>query len=87
MHHTIKDVQNAFLNGLSLHTTNLISNGNALFSYGWYEIARWVNGQIITRKGGMYSVTTAKHIGPIRKHPKTIEASEITEPFEAEMKI
>jgi len=44
------------------HSTNLMSDGTSIWSYGWWEIARWVNGKIITRKGKPYSMTTAtKH--------------------------
>lgn len=87
MYHTIKDVQKAFLNGQALATTNLISTGNKLISYGWYELAQWVDGKIITRKGKMWSITTAKHIGPIRRHPNTVEAYITTDISDGEMQL
>lgn len=41
---------------------NLKSDGTSLWSYGWWEIARWVGDQIVVRAGDSYSVTTAgKH--------------------------
>lgn len=43
MSHTIREVQQAFLNRQPLKTTHLESTEDGrLVSYGWYEIARWV---------------------------------------------
>lgn len=43
-HHTIREVQQAFLSRKPLKTTHLESTEDGrLVSYGWYEIARWVS--------------------------------------------
>lgn len=58
----IKAVQNAFANQEAGHVEHLVSDGVSLWSYGWWEVARWVNGVCILRKGTSYSTTTAsKH--------------------------
>lgn len=62
MTHSNSDVGKAFAQGLSLASANLNSDGRSLWSYGWWEVARWVHGNIIRRTGASYSVTTAgKH--------------------------
>jgi len=59
---TNNDVKFAFRQGGRASSANLQSDGVSLWSYGWWEIARHVNGAIITRKGSSYSTTTAtKH--------------------------
>jgi len=59
---TNEQVKQAFMRGESGRSTNLVSTGEVLLSYGWWEVARWVNGSIILRNGPAYSMTTAtKH--------------------------
>ena len=59
---TNTEVQIAFANRKRGYSQNLVSSGTSILSYGWWELARWVDNQIITRKGESYSVTTAgKH--------------------------
>ena len=59
---TNREVKEAFAKGRVLKAANLLSTGTSLYSYGWWEIARWVDGQVITRNGRSYSNTTAtKH--------------------------
>ncbi len=59
---TNSDVKKAFEQRQPKTSTHLVSTGDKLLSYGWYEMARWINGRIVTRKGRYYSVTTAcKH--------------------------
>lgn len=68
------DVKRAFFARKAMVSAsgNLISTGEVLLSYGWWEIARWetikdsegveVGARIIVRNGPSYSVTTAgKH--------------------------
>ena len=44
-------------------TQHLSSDGVSLWSYDWWEVARWVDGQIVCRWGKSYSLTTTKHGG------------------------
>ena len=57
------DVVKAFLAGQPAHVQSLVSTGTSLFSYGWWEMARHVDGKVIKRTGKSYSVTTSHHIG------------------------
>ena len=52
------EVKQAFLRKKKLKGGNLYSDGKSLWSYGWWEVARWVRGQVIVRKGRAYSRTT-----------------------------
>lgn len=61
-----KDVKRAFLERRPAETKNLISTGEKLLSYGWYEIARWVGAEIVIRNGRAYSPTTSKHRSGLR---------------------
>jgi hypothetical protein len=59
---TNADVAAAFLAQRPAHTANLRTDGVSIQSYGWWEFARWVNGDIVKRVGRSYSITTAgKH--------------------------
>lgn len=59
---TNKDVKRAFMNKKPAVAANLVSTGDRLLSYGWWEVARWINGEVVIRKGRSYSQTTAgKH--------------------------
>lgn len=58
---TIYDVKAAFVAGREARTTNLHSTGTALWSYEWWEVARWVDGVIVERSGPSYSPTTTRH--------------------------
>ncbi len=59
---TNSDVKAAFQAQRKAQSSHLVSTGDRLLSYGWYEMARWIEGRIVTRKGRYYSVTTAgKH--------------------------
>lgn len=40
---------------------HLVSDGEKLLSYGWYEIARWSGDEVIVRTGELYSRTTKAH--------------------------
>jgi len=42
---------------------NIFSNGTSLWSYGWWEMARWVNGEVVVRTGKRFSPTTGKQMG------------------------
>lgn len=63
------DVKRAFFRREALTSANgnLVSTGEVLLSYGWWEVARWektADGgwRIVRRNGPSYSVTTAgKH--------------------------
>lgn len=57
---TVKNQQviDAFYHKKSLKSASLRSDGVSLFSYGWWEMARWVNGKVILRNGRSYSRTT-----------------------------
>jgi hypothetical protein len=52
------EVKKAFLKKKKLKGTALTSDGTSLWSYGWWEIARWVKGRVILRSGRSYSRTT-----------------------------
>jgi hypothetical protein len=54
------EVRQAFLKKKSLRGGNLYSDGKSLWSYGWWEIARWVRGQVILRNGRAFSRTTER---------------------------
>lgn len=59
---TNHDVKQRFIVGKVGSNRNLESTGKSLLSYGWWEVAKWVDGEIVNRKGKSYSVTTAgKH--------------------------
>jgi len=51
-------VIDAFLAGRSAKASNLHSDGTSLWSYGWWELARWHNGVVVVRNGGGYSQST-----------------------------
>jgi hypothetical protein len=53
-----QQVKEAFLHKKELKGASLTSDGKSLWSYGWWEIARWVKGKIVVRKGKSYSRTT-----------------------------
>lgn len=52
------EVKQAFLQRKKLRGRNLYSDGKSLWSYGWWEVARWVRGRVIIRVGRAYSRTT-----------------------------
>lgn len=58
---TNQDVKQAFTERIPGRTTNLMSDGTSLWSYGWWEIARWVDGEAVLRLGPAFSMTTAHH--------------------------
>lgn len=59
---TNNEVKAAFARGEAAMSNNLVSTGDKLLSYGWYELARWENGAVVYRSGGLYSMTTkTKH--------------------------
>jgi hypothetical protein len=60
------EVRQAFLKRKALQGGNLYSDGTSLWSYGWWEMARWVRGKVILRKGPSYSRTTE------RKHRRAV---------------
>jgi hypothetical protein len=51
-------VKDAFYLKQKLANKNLKTDGNSLWSYGWWEIARWVRGEVVLRTGPPYSHTT-----------------------------
>lgn len=53
-----RQVKEAFYKKEALQSRNLYSDGKSLWSYGWWEIARWVKGEIILRHGLPYSHST-----------------------------
>jgi hypothetical protein len=55
------EVKQAFYRKEKLKRPTLTSDGISLWSYGWWEIARWVRGKVIIRKGPSYSRTTEVH--------------------------
>lgn len=57
---TNQQVKRAFMEGRYGKATNLLSTGLALLSYGWWEVARWIDGEIVTRRGRSCSQTTAR---------------------------
>jgi len=54
------EVRQAFLQKKKLRGGNLYSDGRSLWSYGWWEVARWVRGRVIIRNGRGYSRTTER---------------------------
>jgi hypothetical protein len=56
-----RKVKEAFLNGRSAVGNNLVSTGERLLSYGYWEIAKWVDDRVVVRCGPSYSPTTARH--------------------------
>jgi hypothetical protein len=59
---TNEQVKTAFRKRKPGRSKNLISTGESLLSYGWWEVARWRRGEIVIRRGKSYSQTTAtKH--------------------------
>jgi len=52
------EVKQAFLQRRKQRGRNLHSDGKSLWSYGWWEVARWVRGRVIIRVGRAYSRTT-----------------------------
>lgn len=54
------EVRQAFFQRKKLTGGNLYSDGKSLWSYGWWEVARWVRGQVIIRNGRAYSRTTER---------------------------
>jgi hypothetical protein len=72
---TNEQVKQAFRNGKMANSANLMSTGESLLSYGWWQVAKWKDGSIVTRKGRAYSMTTAtKHrpgIGGVEAQEET----------------
>lgn len=59
---TNRQVKQAFMKHKAGNAENLISTGIALLSYGWWEVAKWVDSEIVVRNERSYSRTTAsKH--------------------------
>lgn len=61
---SMKDALQAFLEHKSCKAGNVESTGEALLSYGWWEMARWHtdsqgNKSIVVRTGPSYSRSTA----------------------------
>ena len=54
---TNTQVKQAFMDQKRGSAANLTSDGTSIWSYGWWEIARWVDGSIIARKGPSYAVS------------------------------
>jgi hypothetical protein len=54
-------VVRAFYNREPARSRNLVSNGVSLHSYEWWEIARWIDDEVVLRNGPSYSVSTARH--------------------------
>lgn len=68
------EVKQAFLHKKKLRGRNIHSDGKSLWSYGWWEVARWVRGRVIIRKGRAYSRTTElKHRRKLPGTPATTE--------------
>lgn len=68
------EVKQAFLQKKKLRAGNLYSDGKSLWSYGWWEVARWVRGRVVIRKGRAYSRTTElKHRRKLPGTPAKIE--------------
>ena len=42
---------------------NIHSDGTSLWSWGWWEMARWVDGVLVIRQGKRYSSLTGKQMG------------------------
>lgn len=69
-----KDVIDAFYRKEKLRNPSLKSDGKSLFSYGWWEMARWVRGKVILRNGRSYSRTTEiRHRRGLKGTPATKE--------------
>lgn len=68
----IQTVQRAFSNQKAGHVEHLVSDGTSLWSYGWWEVARWVQTATgwycVKRRGASFSMTTAS------KHANCVEA-------------
>lgn len=43
----------------ALKAGNVSSDGVSLWSYGWWEMARWIDGELIARQGPSYSQSTS----------------------------
>lgn len=61
---TNSQVKRAFMAGKPGTSVNLSTDGVRLMSYHWWQVAKWVNGSIIVRKGRSYSTTTATRHRP-----------------------
>lgn len=55
---SMHDALQAFLNHKPKKAGNVESTGEVLLSYGWWEMARWHDGQVIVRTGSSYSKST-----------------------------
>jgi len=74
---TNSQVAQAFKDGKVAQNHGMLSTGESLLSYGWWQFAKWVDGEIIIRKGRSYSTTTAtKHRPQVYGYGR--EASEET---------
>ena len=75
-----KDVAQAFLSGKPANVKSLVSTGDRLLSYGYWEVARWVNGKIVKRTGTSYSKTTARHRGLV--YGSQVQAASVETPVD-----
>jgi len=81
---TNSQVKLAFANQQPGSSSNLSTDGRSIKSYHWWEIARWIDGVIVTRKGKAYSMTTAsKH----RPGVYGVEAANQTPTGQADMNL
>ena len=62
---TNDQVVQEYVAGRAAEAENLVSDGVSLWSYGWWEVARWVEGEMVVRQGEMYSSTASKHMSAL----------------------
>ena len=75
---TIAEVKAKFLRRESAQSLSLKSTGDKLLSYGYYEIARWTNNELVLRKGPLISPTSSRHKLPLNCHELAVMADNET---------
>jgi len=81
----------AFVNHGAMKANSIETNGEKLFSYGWFVIAQWIRGEVVLRKGGVPSVTTVRQQNQLEEFLKVRNipyrhSTEESNPKQSEMK-
>ena len=78
---TNKAVIQAFLRKERLHSGNLLSDGNKLFSYNTI-IAQWIEPYILRINTTRYSNTTSRHLGILRNEMNESDLDRVEEVYD-----
>ena len=81
------DAIHRFFEGKAGSSVNVTSDGTSLWSYGWWEMARWMNGEVVVRNGKRFSPTTVKQMSLLERTVKCPRPSKATPSDQARMNV